>query len=80
MFNEHISQQDLHELDRRIQEMCLTDFAAFCKLAGVDKNQAYVCFEIQKGKSIRQLGIKMRLPKSTVHLISKKCPKSKDKK
>jgi hypothetical protein len=78
MQNVNLSQADLHELDRRIQEMCLLDFENFCKLAGVDKEQAYVCFEIAKGKSVRQVGIKLRLPKSTVHLIAKKCPKNMD--
>ena len=74
-----LSDTDLHELDRRIQEMCLLDFENFCRLAGVDKEQVFVCFEIAKGKSIRQVSIKMRLPKSTVHLISKKCPENMDR-
>ena len=73
-----LSQIDLHELDRRIQELCLLDFEAFCTMAGVDRNQAFVCFEIAKGKSVRQIGIKMRLPKSTVHFIAKKCPEKLD--
>lgn len=75
-----LSGTDLNELDRKLQELALLDFEHFCKLAGIDKQQAYVCFEIAKGKSIRQVGIKLRVAKSTVHLIAKKCPQTMDRK
>ena len=73
-----ISEQELNQIDRKLQEMALLNFEVFCHLAGVDKTQAVVCFEIQKGRSIRQVGIKLKLSKSTVHVIAKKCPKTQD--
>lgn len=69
---------DMNELDRKIQELALLDFEAFCKMAGVNKVQAFVCFEIAKGKSLQQVGIKLKIGKSTIHLISKKCPQNMD--
>lgn len=69
---------DFNEIDKKLQELFLLNFEAACKMAGVDKRQAFVCFEIAKGKSVRQVGIKLQLSKSTVHIIAKKCPENMD--
>jgi hypothetical protein len=69
----NLPEKDLLELDKKVHELAVMNFELFCKLLAVNKEQAYVCFEIQKGKSYKQIGIKMKLAKQTVYLISKKC-------
>lgn len=73
-----LSSTDLEELDKKLHELALLDFALFCKLAGVDKMQAFVCFELKRGKSYRQIGIKLSIGKNVVYAVAKKCPEKKD--
>lgn len=61
------------ELDKQIQELALLDFEAFCKMTGVDKTKAYVCFEIKKKKSLSQIGLKLKIGKTAVYAIAKQC-------
>ncbi len=64
----------IEQLDKRLQEMALIDFELFCKLLDVDKTKAFVCFEIQKKKSLKQIAIKLGVGKTAVYAIAKKCP------
>lgn len=73
-----ISPDLLKELDKKLQEMALVNFEVFCKMAGVDRTQAFVCFEIARGKSMRAIAMKIKIGKSTVHLIKNNCPDLKD--
>ena len=69
-----LDQEKLNELDRKLHEMAVNNFALFCELAGINKTQAYVCFEFSKGKSYGQIGIQLKINKSTIYAIAKKCP------
>lgn len=61
------------ELDKQIQEMALLEFEKFCEMFNVDKCTAYVCFEIKKKKSLKQIGMKLGVGKNAVFAIAKKC-------
>lgn len=71
---QEVPEVDMQELDKKLHEFALADFELFCRLTGVNKTQAYVCFELRRGLSYGQLGIKLRLGKSTVYAIAQKCP------
>jgi len=68
-----INEQAVQELDKRIQEMALLDFEAFCKMFNIDKSRAFVCFEIKKKKSLKQIGLRLGIGKSAVYAIAKDC-------
>lgn len=68
-----LSADALNELDRKIQELALIDFDLFCKTLGVDKTRAFVCFEIKKKKSLKQIAIRLGVGKTAVYAIAKKC-------
>lgn len=70
-----LSEDALNNLDKQIQEMCLLDFELFCKTVGIDKTRAFVCFEIKKKKSLKQIGIKLGIGKTSVFAIAKDCDK-----
>jgi len=61
-------------LDRRLQELALLNFTYFCTLTEVNKEKAIVCFERANGKTFRQIANKLRIGKSMVYKLSKKCP------
>lgn len=65
---------NLAEFENKIHEMALADFELFCKMAGINKKQLFVCFSIQKGLSLGQIGLKLKIGKSTVFAIAQKCP------
>lgn len=69
-----VSHIDLTDLDKKLHEFALADFDLFCRLTGVNKTQAFVCFEIRKGLTYGQLAIKLDVGKSTVYAIAQKCP------
>jgi hypothetical protein len=73
-----IPQKDIQELDKKLQELAVTDFEVFCKLFGINKTQAFVCFEVHKKKSFGQIAIKLKLSRTAVYVYAKKCPKSED--
>jgi hypothetical protein len=70
-----ISPENLNQLDHQLQELALMDFELFCKTFGIDKTKAFVCFEIQKKKSLTQIGMKLNIGKTAVFAIAKNCPK-----
>lgn len=63
-----------NDLDRRLQELALLNFAYFCSLTEINKEKAIVCFERAKHKSFRQIANKLHISKSMVYKLSKKCP------
>ena len=69
------SPEVLHQIDKQLQELALMDFELFCKTFNVDKTKAYVCFELKKKKSLKQIGIKLNIGKTAVFAIAKDCPK-----
>lgn len=73
----NIPQNQLQELDRKLHEMALFNFELFCKTAGIDKQQAFVCFEFYKGKSLGQIAIQLNIGKTTVYAIAQKCPEQR---
>ena len=69
------SPEVLQQIDQKLQELALMDFELFCKTFNVDKTKAYVCFELKKKKSLKQIGIKLNIGKTAVFAIAKDCPK-----
>ena len=69
------SPEVLQQIDQKLQELALMDFELFCKTFNVDKTKAYVCFELKKKKSLKQIGIKLNMGKTAVFAIAKDCPK-----
>ena len=65
----------LNQLDHQLQELALMDFDLFCKTFNIDKTKAFVCFELKKKKSLKQIGIKLNIGKTAVFAIAKDCPK-----
>jgi DNA-binding NarL/FixJ family response regulator len=65
---------NLAEFENKIHELALADFELFCKMAGINKRQLYVCFSLAKGLSLGQIGLKLKVGKSTVYAIAQKCP------
>jgi len=65
----------LIQLDIQLQELALLDFELFCKTFNIDKTKAFVCFELKKKKSLKQIGIKLNIGKTAVFAIAKDCPK-----
>lgn len=65
----------LIQLDIQLQELALLDFELFCKTFNIDKAKAFVCFELKKKKSLKQIGIKLNIGKTAVFAIAKDCPK-----
>lgn len=63
----------LPNLKNKALEMALDDFEQFCKFAGVDKIQLSVCIERQKKLSLQQIANKLKIPKSTVNDICRRC-------
>lgn len=61
-------------IDAKLRELAVLDFDKFCQIAGVDKVQAAICMERQKGRSLQAIAHKMNMPKSTVDARCKKCP------
>jgi len=68
-----------NDLDKRLQELALLDFAYFCSLTEINKEKAIVCFERAKHKSFRQIANKLHISKSMVFDIAKKCPPLPDR-
>lgn len=60
-------------LDKKLQELALTEWELFCTLTGVDKTQAFVCLERQRGLSYQQIGNKLKISKQSVAERCKKC-------
>lgn len=69
----NLDEKALKELDAKIQEMALLDFEAFCKMFNIDKTRAFVCFEISKKKSLKQIGLKLGIGKTAVYAVAKDC-------
>jgi DNA-binding NarL/FixJ family response regulator len=65
---------NLVEFENKIHELALADFELFCKMAGINKRQLFICFSLQKGLSLGQIGLKLKIGKSTVFAIAQKCP------
>lgn len=61
-------------IDAKLRELAILDFDKFCQIAGVDKVQATICLERQKGRSLQAIAQRMNMPKSTVESRCKKCP------
>lgn len=68
-----ISDVKFEEIDRRLQELAVTDFALFCEIANIDKKKIIVCMDRMAGKSLQQIANKYDIPKSTIQDICKKC-------
>lgn len=68
-----INDNAVAELDKKIQEMFLLDFELACKTFNIDKTKAYVCFELKKKKSLKQIGIKLGVGKTAVWAVAQTC-------
>lgn len=68
-----LDEKALKELDAKIQEMALLDFELFCKTFNIDKTRAFVCFELKKKKSLKQIGLKLGVGKTAVYAVAKDC-------
>lgn len=75
-----ISDVKFDDIDRRLQELAVTDFALFCEVANVDKKKIIVCMDRSEGKSLQQIANKYGIPKATVQSICEKCMKVSYKK
>jgi len=66
----------LKDLDKKLQELALTDFNQFCQLTGVDKIKAFVCIERAKGLTFQQIANKLGVSRQTIWKRCKKCKPS----
>ncbi len=61
------------ELRDNALRLAIEDFNTFCKYAGVNSTQLKVCIERNKGLTLGQIALKLKIPKSTVKNICDKC-------
>lgn len=63
----------LTTLDKELQELALLNFEKFCIISGVDKRQALICIYREKGLSLKQISLKLGVPRTTVQDTCIKC-------
>lgn len=61
------------KLDKALVALVLTDFDKFCQIAGVDRTQAYVCLELERGKSTTQIAMGLGISRQAVWQRCRKC-------
>ena len=68
-----LSEDSLEKLDRKLLEMALLDFERFCKIGKIDRTQAYICLELERGKSNGEIGAKLGKRRQTIAERGKRC-------
>jgi len=61
-----VSELKLKELDRKLQELALTNWQEFTKIIQLDREKLYICIQRSKGKTLRQIANELKVTKKKV--------------
>lgn len=74
-----LNKNKLDKLDKALVALAVANFERFCHVAGVDKTQAYVCLELERGKTTGEIAQAIGISRQAVWQRCRKCERERER-